>query len=70
MLIVGFGDIGAACGKVCKNWFGTKIIGFKRNPDQISENHIDCYDEVYGIEKLDEFLPMADFVVGVLPMTD
>lgn len=32
MIIVGFGDIGAACGKIAKA-FGTKVIGFKRRPN-------------------------------------
>lgn len=32
MVIVGFGDIGAACGKIVKA-FGTKVIGFKRRPE-------------------------------------
>ena len=32
MAIVGFGDIGAACGRICKA-FGTKIIGLKRRPE-------------------------------------
>ena len=32
MLIVGFGNIGAACGKLVKA-FGTKVIGLKRKPD-------------------------------------
>jgi len=36
MIIVGFGDIGAACGKLVKA-FGTKVIGFKRRPETISE---------------------------------
>jgi lactate dehydrogenase-like 2-hydroxyacid dehydrogenase len=36
MLIIGFGDIGAACGKIVKA-FGTKVIGLKRRPDTISE---------------------------------
>ncbi len=32
MVIVGFGDIGAACGKLVKA-FGTKVIGLKRRPE-------------------------------------
>lgn len=32
MAIVGFGDIGAGCGRICKA-FGTKIIGVKRRPE-------------------------------------
>lgn len=69
MLIVGFGDIGAACGKVCKNGFGTKVIGLKRRPEATSEEHRACCDELVGLDKLDEYLPQVDYVVGVLPKT-
>ena len=33
MLIVGYGDIGAACARIAKNGFGMKVTGLKRNPD-------------------------------------
>lgn len=68
MLIIGFGDIGAACGKIVKA-FGTKVIGLKRRPDAISEEQRKCADEIHGMEKLDELIGAADFVVGVLPKT-
>jgi len=31
--IVGFGDIGAACGRMLLNGFGAKVIGVKKRPD-------------------------------------
>ena len=68
MIIVGFGDIGAACGKLVKA-FGTKVIGFKRRPEATSEAQKSCANEIYGMERLDEMLSNADFVVGVLPKT-
>jgi phosphoglycerate dehydrogenase-like enzyme len=68
MIIVGFGDIGAACGKLVKA-FGTKVIGFKRRPEVTSDAQKSCADEIYGMERLEEFLGTADFVVGVLPKT-
>jgi len=34
--IVGFGDIGAACGKVLINGFGARVIGVKKRPDVFS----------------------------------
>ena len=52
MLIVGFGDIGAACGKIAKA-FGTKVIGLKRRPDQIEDAQKQCADEIHGMDKLD-----------------
>ena len=33
MVVVGYGDIGAACAKIAKNGFGMKVIGVKRRPD-------------------------------------
>ena len=69
MLIVGFGDIGAACGKVCKNGFGTRVIGLKRGPELTSDEHRACCDELVSLDKLDEYLPKVDYVVGVLPKT-
>jgi len=69
MLIVGFGDIGAACGKVCKNGFGTSVIGLKRRPEATSDEHRACCDELVSLDKLDEYLPKVDYVVGVLPKT-
>ncbi len=49
MLIIGYGDIGAACGKIAKA-FGTKVIGLKRRPDQTTEIQRQCADEILGID--------------------
>jgi len=68
MAVVGYGDIGAACGRICKV-FGTKIIGVKRRPDQTSEEHKSFCDELVGLDQLDRVYAEADFVVGVLPKT-
>lgn len=68
MAVVGFGDIGAACGRICKA-FGTKLIGVKRRPDQTSEEHKSFCDELVGLDQLDRVYAEADFVVGVLPKT-
>lgn len=32
MLIVGYGDIGAACAKIAKHGFGMEVTGIKRRP--------------------------------------
>lgn len=37
ILIVGYGDIGAACAKVAKAGFGMHVTGVKRNPNEINE---------------------------------
>ena len=68
MAIIGFGDIGAACGKLVKA-FGTKVIGLKRRPDQVSEEDRACADEIVGMDQCDRVLKEADFVVGILPKT-
>ena len=49
MIIVGFGDIGAACGKLVKA-FGTKVLGFKRRPEITSDAHKSCADQIYGMD--------------------
>jgi lactate dehydrogenase-like 2-hydroxyacid dehydrogenase len=36
MVIIGYGEIGAVCGKIVKA-FGTKVIGLKRRPDETTE---------------------------------
>jgi phosphoglycerate dehydrogenase-like enzyme len=50
MLIVGYGDIGAACGKIAKFGFGTKVIGLKRRPEITSAEAKACADEVHGMD--------------------
>ena len=47
MAIVGYGDIGASVAKICRA-FGTKIIGVKRRPEMVSEEHRALCDEVVG----------------------
>jgi phosphoglycerate dehydrogenase-like enzyme len=49
MVIIGFGDIGASCGKIIKA-FGTKVIGLKRRPDQVTEEDRACADEILGMD--------------------
>ena len=49
-VIVGFGDIGAATGKVLKHGFGARVIGLKRRPENTSKEHRLCADEIVGLE--------------------
>jgi len=69
MAIVGYGDIGAACGKVIKP-FGTKVIGVKRRPDVCTDEQKQNADEIVGMDQLDAVVAKSDFVVGILPKTD
>ena len=67
MLIVGYGNIGAACAKVAKNSFGMKVTGLKRRPDVISTENRSWCDEIIGNEEYDRVVAEADYVVGILP---
>ena len=40
IVIVGFGDIGAACGKILLHGFGAKVIGVKKRPEMVSPEHL------------------------------
>ena len=68
MVIVGFGDIGAACGRIVKA-FGTKVIGVKKRPEVCTEEQRKGCDELLGVDQLDSVIGDADYVVGVLPKT-
>lgn len=64
VLIVGAGDIGTTLAKWLRPMVG-KIIGIRRT----ARDFPDCFDEMATLEKLDEKLPEADFVISVLPHT-
>lgn len=64
---VGYGDIGTACAKVCKNGFGMKVTGIKRNPNDLTEEAKSYCDEVVGNDQYDRVISEADFVCGILP---
>ena len=64
VLILGAGDIGTTLAKWMRPMVG-KIIGIRRTKRDFS----DCFDEMFTLEKLDEKLPEADFVISVLPQT-
>ena len=67
MVIMGYGNIGAACAKIAKNGFSMKVVGVKRNPADCSDEFRSYCDEVVGNDKYDAAIADADFVVGVLP---
>lgn len=64
LLIIGAGHIGKEIARKASA-FDMKITGLKRTPGKI-----DYFDEVYGIDKLNDLLPGADYVVLITPLTD
>ena len=64
VLILGAGDIGTTLAKWMRPMVG-KIIGIRRT----ARDFPDCFDEMFTLEKLDEKLPEADFVISILPQT-
>ena len=64
--ILGLGQIGMAVAERAKA-FGMKVIGIKRT--FIPKDSLPHVDQVYPIEKLHQFLSMADVVVPCLPLT-
>jgi len=69
MVVVGYGDIGAACAKIAKNGFDMKVVGVKRNPKECSDLYRSYVDDIVGITPAEYqgAISDADFVVGVLP---
>ena len=64
VVIVGLGDIGLELAKRLKG-FGCKVIGIKRTLSELPAN----VDELYTIDKIDEILPLGDYVISCLPHT-
>ena len=62
--IVGCGSIGTDCSKRFTS-FGCSVTGVGRRPRQN-----DWYEQIVGIEQLDEVLSKADIVVLSLPLTE
>jgi phosphoglycerate dehydrogenase-like enzyme len=61
VVIVGYGEIGHAVAKRAKG-FEMRVIGIRAQPQPD-----DLADEVWGIERLDDALSEADYVVVVVP---
>ena len=64
MLILGYGNIGQAVGRMASTTFQMHVIALKRTPCPC-----DYAEEVYGLEALPTLLPRADVVVMCLPYT-
>lgn len=64
--VVGFGRIGAGAARLCAA-FGMRVIGVRRTAMATSPPGI---ERVVGLDRLDEALAMADWVVLALPLDD
>lgn len=64
-LIVGFGHIGAACGRLLKA-FGVRVTGVRRTPAPLPEG-FGPEDRLVTADRLDDELPGADHLILVLP---
>ena len=62
VLINGVGGIGAETARIC-SVLGAKIVGIDPRLQNLE------YGEIYHTDKLDEMLPLADFVVTTVPHT-
>lgn len=62
-LILGCGNIGSLTAKKL-GAFGAKVVGIRKNPRKT-----EFFDEVYGIDALENQLPKADLVICCLPET-
>lgn len=65
VLILGTGDLGWNVAKRL-HAFDAHIMGVRKNPEAGKPA---VFDEIYGMDQLDEVLPQADIVVGCLPDT-
>lgn len=65
MLIVGAGNIGERVAELGRA-FGMSVLAVRRNPLR----PVIGADEVAGVDRLDELLPRADFVVITVPLTN
>ena len=65
MLVLGFGAIGRPVAEIAHGC-GMRVIAVREHPQRPSAPA----QQVFGFEQLDEALPLADFVVISLPVTD
>jgi len=67
LAVVGYGDIGSGCARMCKRAFGMKVIGINKFPKLVTKEQAQWADEIVGLEDFDRALAEADFVLGTLP---
>jgi len=61
LVILGYGGIGSQVAKLGKA-FGMRVTGIRRNPQE--DEHA---DEVFGLDRFEELLPLTDYLVLALP---
>ncbi|MGB1330175.1 MAG: NAD(P)-dependent oxidoreductase, partial [Gammaproteobacteria bacterium] len=61
LVILGYGGIGSQVAKIGKA-FGMRVTGIRRNPQD--DEHA---DEVLGLDRFEELLPLTDYLVLSLP---
>jgi phosphoglycerate dehydrogenase-like enzyme len=64
LLVVGLGRIGGRLAQLAKA-FDLRVLGIRRNPEAGGGGT----DAVYGMDRLNEILPQADFVALTCPLT-
>ncbi len=64
LLILGYGGIGKEVAKLGKA-FGMNVVGIRRNPQPC-----EFADEVLTMDRIEEYLPVADFMVLALPNSE
>ncbi len=66
MGIVGYGDIGRACGERAKS-MGMRVLALRRNPEHSEGDTVP--DRIFGFDGLHELLRESDYVVAAAPLT-
>lgn len=64
--IVGYGDIGQACGKLAKA-FGMRVIALKRRPDVNARDGI--ADVVMGRDQINDLIAQSDYLIVATALT-
>jgi phosphoglycerate dehydrogenase-like enzyme len=73
MGIIGYGDIGRACGNLAKA-FQMSVIALRRRPEMVAtekeEGTLDRLDRVFGHDSMLKLVAASDYIVMATPFTD
>lgn len=67
IVVVGYGNIGSRCARMCKLAFGMKTIGVNKFPQMVTKEEAQWVDELVGLDQYDRVVAEADYVLGALP---